>query len=174
MKYCTECGKRLENDARFCSGCGRPCEKVRKGKQPVPAMPGGRVHRSTFSDKVLPFLAGTAIGSVLVRMLGGNPHAETHAAEGQSQGYVHETVIPNEDHEYDLRADEYEAKQDAYGAVESFDEAEEWEDEDDWDSDGDDEYGDSYDEPLESDYDFYNSQDDYSDYDDYDDYAGDE
>ena len=35
MKYCTNCGAQLQDDAKFCTNCGTPQEEAAKKNTPV-------------------------------------------------------------------------------------------------------------------------------------------
>ncbi|MBR3004369.1 MAG: zinc-ribbon domain-containing protein [Lachnospiraceae bacterium] len=37
MKFCTNCGAQLEDDAKFCTSCGSPVEAAAPAKAPAPA-----------------------------------------------------------------------------------------------------------------------------------------
>ncbi len=165
MKYCTQCGGKLNDDARFCSHCGTSCARQIRRESAASGAVRSRTSRGFFSGTVIPFLAGTAIGSVLVRMLGGHSHGEAHAAEGK-QEHFHETLLHDEEY-----AGEYNEERDDYGIADSFAEDDEWEAEDDWENDAPEDYETSGDyEDSGSDYGFYDDSDSsYDDDDGYDD-----
>ncbi len=162
MKYCTHCGSRLGDDARFCPHCGTSCARQIRRESAASGAVRSRKSRGFFSGTVIPFLAGTAIGSVLVRLLGGNSHGEAHAAEGK-QEHFHETLLHDEENEE--YAGGYNEERDDYGIADSFAEDDEWE------NDAPEEYEASGDyEDSGSDYGFYDDSDGSYDYDDgYDD-----
>ena len=58
--FCTQCGTRLDDGARYCTICGKPVNAPAAGPQPPPAAAVRRLHRDIAHKKIAGVCAGFA------------------------------------------------------------------------------------------------------------------
>ena len=123
-KYCSYCGTQIEEDARFCSRCGKPEVDVKRRQTVTPeGRSTGGIRRAP-SSGIGKFLAGGVIGAFLGRFFGGGSHTASASAYTASVEHFHESIAHyrDEDDDYDDygddERDEYSADDDDYSADE--------------------------------------------------------
>ncbi|MBR6268415.1 MAG: zinc-ribbon domain-containing protein [Selenomonadaceae bacterium] len=154
MAYCTNCGKKEEDNARFCSNCGKPIAPAANTRQaPPPSAPQGQQN----SGWLRSFLVGTGIGMFLSNLFGHSSSASASSRPSTTEQH-HETVI------YDHRSNDNENNLYEHGYENNGD----WTDDssgnyDDYDNYNDNSDYDSYDNSYDSGFDdsFDNGFDDY-------------
>ena len=119
--YCTNCGAKLDVDARFCGSCGKPCSNEIGSRQPV--RNGNIMHRSG-SGGWWKFFAGGAIGAFLTQLFGSS-HTTSASSYAEKAEQFHDTVIYHDDSD------------DGYSNTDNFHDNDDWSDNTDFDDDFD-------------------------------------
>ena len=102
MRYCSNCGTKLETNMKYCPNCGKKCVAPPPVSPSVPtppprprtSYPSQRQSSSGFWN----FLAGTAVGTLFCSLFGRSSTASASPSAHATEHY-HETIIY--DHEDD-------------------------------------------------------------------------
>lgn len=140
MKYCINCGTRLDDEARFCSRCGKPCtigDKQMSAASSDPVRSEQRVPQRSSSSGIGKFFAGTFVGAFLGHLFGSGSHSSSTSHSEPAQEHYHETIVRDADYDND---DDYGYADDGDSYDDDFSD-----DGGDWDDDSDN-YDDSYDD----------------------------
>ena len=150
MAYCSNCGKKAEENARFCSNCGKPILPAANPRQSQPPAP---VQGQENSGLLWSFLAGTGIGVFLSNLFGHSASSSASSSPSTTNQY-HDTVIydhhnSGNDNNFHERAYENDGEWSDNNS-DSFDGYDDYNDNTDYNS-----YDDSYDDGFDNDYDDY-------------------
>lgn len=175
-KFCTHCGERLSEGAKFCGNCGKAVKAEAAGRKIAPAQRQYRPaatsslrQENSRSEPVQPrqssggfwhFLAGTALGGFF-----GNLFSNSAAAHPETVINHNETIISRQEDEEDLGGESLDWEDDKEDLNSSY--GNEYYDEEEYGEDYEDSFGD---DSYDADYDSDSYDDDTYGYDDGDSY----